>query len=153
MKKDTKATNRRNNSYCISYYNNGTVTPGGGGGSSTKDKNGTTIATTSETTPFLPNPSKSEITNNNLGTGLTIKDENNNEWVWILVPKTASVYKTAGVGQTLPEVPDNSENSIYKKIEADLRKYCETDKDGNALITQTDGTEGNKDYKATTVGY
>lgn len=117
------------------------------------DKNGITIASTSETTPFLPNPSKNEITNNDLSTGLTIKDENQNEWVWIVVPKSANVYKTAGIGQTLPAIPDNSENSIYTKIEADLRKYCETDKDGNTLITQTDGTESTRDYKTTTVGY
>ena len=86
------------------YEFDGTVMHGDDSG--TKDKKGKSIATTSETTPFLPNPSKNEITNNNLSTGLTIKDENNNEWVWIEVPKTATVYKTAGVGQTLPAVPD-----------------------------------------------
>ena len=115
-----------------------------------KDKNGVAIKTTNETTPFLPNPSKNEITNNDLTTGLSIKDENNNEWVWIVVPKSADVYKTAGIGQTLPTVPDNSENSIYTKIEADLRKYCETGKDGNPLIAP--GTSSS-DYKTTTYGY
>ncbi len=115
-----------------------------------KDKNGVAIKTTNETTPFLPNPSKNEITNNDLSTGLTIKDENNNEWVWIVVPKSADVYKTAGIGKTLPAVPDTSENSIYTKIEADLRKYCETGKDGNPLIAP--GTSSS-DYKTTTVGY
>ena len=132
------------------YEVGGEVTPGG---RAIKDKNGVKIKNTKETTPFLPNPTKNEITNNDLSTGLTIKDENQNEWVWIVVPKTDKVYKIAGVGQTLPAVPDNSENSIYTKIEADLRKYCETDKAGNALITQTDGTESTKDYKTTTVGY
>ena len=132
------------------YEVGGEVTPGG---RATKDKNGVKIKNTKETTPFLPNPTKNEITNNDLSTGLTIKDENQNEWVWIVVPKTDKVYKIAGVGQTLPAVPDNSENSIYTKIEADLRKYCETDKAGNALITQTDGTESTRDWKATTVGY
>ena len=122
-------------------------------GSTIKDKNGVKIKNTKETTPFLPNPTKNEITNNDLSTGLTIKDENQNEWVWIVVPKTDKVYRIAGVGQTLPEVPDNSENSIYTKIEADLRKYCETDKSGNALITQTDGTESTKDLKTTTAGF
>ena len=122
-------------------------------GSTIKDKNGVKIKNTKETTPFLPNPTKNEITNNDLSTGLTIKDEKQNEWVWIVVPKTDKVYRIAGVGQTLPAVPDNSENSIYTKIEADLRKYCEKDKSGNALITQTDGTESTKDLKATTAGY
>ena len=132
------------------YEVGGTVTSGG---RAIKDKNGVKIKNTKETTPFLPNPTKNEITNNDLSTGLTIKDEKQNEWVWIVVPKTDKVYRIAGVGQTLPAVPDNSENSIYTKIEADLRKYCETDKTGNALITQTDGTESTKNYKATTVGY
>lgn len=103
-----------------------------------KDKNGVEIVTTKETTPFLPNPSNNEITNNDLITGLTIKDENQNEWVWIVVPKSEiTVYKTAGVGQTLPEVPDNSENSIYTKIETDLREYCATDKDGETFMTNS----------------
>ena len=42
-------------------------------------KNGLTIASGTDTTPFLPD-NNSEITNNNLSTGLTIKDSNQNEW-------------------------------------------------------------------------
>ena len=44
------------------------------------------IASTVETSPFLPDGA--QITNNNLDTGLTIKDSNGNEWVWIEVPKS-----------------------------------------------------------------
>ena len=40
------------------YEVGGTVTPGG---RAIKDKNGVKIETTSETTPFLPNPKKNEI--------------------------------------------------------------------------------------------
>ena len=109
-----------------------------------KDKNGTTIVSTNETNPFLPNPSNNEIVNNDLRTGLTIKDENQNEWVWIIVPKTANVYKTAGIRETLPAVPDNSENSIYTKIEADLREYCSKDKDGDMFISISSGQGGSR---------
>ena len=109
------------------YYGfDGTVTPGGGGGGSgTKDKNGTTIATTSETTPFLPNPTNNEITNNDLNTGLTIKDENNNEWVWIEVPKSVTASAT-------------TDEEIYGA----LRDYC------NDVIAKT-GTNSNR----TTCGF
>lgn len=50
------------------------------------------IASTTETSPFLPNGST--ITNNKLNTGLTIKDNNQNEWVWIEVPKSITASKT-----------------------------------------------------------
>ena len=51
----------------------------GGGTSAPKDKNGLTIASGTDTTPFLPD-NNSEITNNNLSTGLTVKDSNQNEF-------------------------------------------------------------------------
>ena len=59
----------------------------------TKDKNGTTIAKTEGVTePWLPT-STSEITNNDLSTGLTIKDSSQNEWVWIEVPMSVTSGK------------------------------------------------------------
>ena len=82
-----------------------------------KDKNGVAIKTTNETTPFLPNPSKNEIINNDLSTGLTIKDENQNEWVWVVVPKTVTKDATSD-----------------EEIETALVNYIKTDKDGNDFI-------------------
>ena len=104
------------------YEVGGEVTPGG---RATKDKNGVKIATTTETTPFLPNPTKNEITNNDLSTGLTIKDEKQNEWVWIEVPKTVTAEVT-------------EDNDIYNA----LRNYCEP------VILKT-----GSNYKTTTCGW
>ena len=72
-----------------------------------KDKNGVEIAGTDETIPFLPGPSKCIITNNDLSTGLTIKDEDDNEWVWIEVPKSVTSSATTD-----------------EQIKDALRSYC-----------------------------
>ena len=109
-----------------------------------KDKNGTVIASTTETTPFLPDPSNDEITNNDLSTGLTIKDGNNNEWVWIEVPKsvTASATDDAGIKTAL-------ENYVYVQS----AKNADGTDTGSPLLTKTSGEEATKDYKTTTAGY
>ena len=109
-----------------------------------KDKNGIVIASTTETTPFLPDPENNEITNNDLDTGLTIKDGNNNEWVWIEVPKavTASATDDAGIKSAL-------ENYIYVQNAKNTNGM-----DAEVpLLTKTDGTESTKNNKTTTVGY
>ncbi|MBR3696902.1 MAG: hypothetical protein IKM97_01310 [Clostridia bacterium] len=105
---------------------------------SVKDKNGLEIISTTETTPFLPDANNNEITNNDLSSGLTIKDSNQNEWVWIVVPKTAEVYVTAGL--KISEFNDTA----YDKIETDLRNYCTTDKSGNTLIAVGTSSSSNK---------
>ena len=73
----------------------------------TKDKNGVKIASTLETTPWLPTED-TEITNNDLNTGLTIKDGNDNEWVWIEVPKSKTANAT-----TDAEIKTALENYVY----------------------------------------
>lgn len=67
------------------------------------DKNGDTAK--------IPEGSKVNLaqTMNTIKKGLVIKDKNDNEWVWIEVPKT--VFATA-----------TNENE-YKKIETDLKQY------------------------------
>ena len=50
------------------------------------------LPSTEETTPFLPNGAT--VTNADLGTGVTIKDEKNNEWTWIVVPKSVTASST-----------------------------------------------------------
>ncbi len=54
---------------------------------------------------------------NTLKTGLVIIDSNENEYVWIEVPRTAEVYPTAGTN-----IVDFT-NSDYEKIENDLHTY------------------------------
>ena len=75
------------------------------------------LPSTSDTRPFLPEGSV--IINNDLKTGVTIKDSNGNEWVWIEVPK--SIYtNTEYNGGT---APTSSED--YAKIESTMQKYAE----------------------------
>ena len=50
------------------------------------------LPSTEETTPFLP--IGATVTNANLDTGVTIKDEKNNEWTWIVVPKSVTASST-----------------------------------------------------------
>ena len=68
------------------------------------------------TTPYLPNSSFS-YKEGNLSTGLVIEDANNNEYVWVEVPKTSTVYSTAGTNIS------NFTDGEYTKIENDLKRY------------------------------
>ena len=54
---------------------------------------------TSETAPYFPDNTftKKEGT---IDTGLVIQDANENEYVWVVVPRTTAVYKTTGLGKT-----------------------------------------------------
>ena len=50
------------------------------------------LPSTDETQPFLPDGATP--TNTDWNTGITIKDSNNNEWVWIVVPKSVTATST-----------------------------------------------------------
>jgi len=67
-----------------------------------------TLPTTENTKPYLPEENTT-IISNNPATGIIIKDSNNNEWVWIEVPK--SIYTTA------------KSNTDYGNIEKDMQTY------------------------------
>ena len=85
-----------------------------GNGNVTSDIIGKTIIV--ETKPFIPDGA--EVTNDNLDTGFTIKDKNENEWVWIEVPR--SIYtNTEYNGGT---APTSSED--YAKIEEVMQEYA-----------------------------
>ena len=64
---------------------------------------------------------------NTLEDGLVVIDSNGNEWVWIEVPKTEEVYKTAGLNVT--SFTDEECTKIYE----DLASYTETYRDENYL--------------------
>ena len=66
------------------------------------------LPSTAETTPFLPDGATP--TNTDWNTGITIKDSNNNEWTWIVVPK--SIYTTA------------QSSTDYGNIEKDMQTYA-----------------------------
>ena len=71
---------------------------------------------------------------NTLADGLVIIDINGNEWVWIEVPKTVEVYKTAGLNIT------SFTDDEYTKIYEDLASYAGTyrDEDNKGVATGTD---------------
>ena len=66
-------------------YTNGSG--GNGGGTETGS-----LPSTAETSPFLPDGATP--TNTDWNTGITIKDSNNNEWTWIVVPKSVTASAT-----------------------------------------------------------
>lgn len=72
------------------------------------------------TRPYLPNADFKQVEGTSLETGLVVQDKAGNEYVWIEVPKLASIYPTAGIGIT------GFSNEEYSKIEADLQKYAST---------------------------
>ena len=76
---------------------------------------GDTLPSTTETSPWLP--TSATVTENDLSKGVTVKDGNDNEWVWIVVPKsvTASV---ALIGE--------NENPTGSSLENALKAYAET---------------------------
>ncbi len=77
---------RRENSI-LGEYENYIDNLGNGG-------NAGNLPSTEETTPYMPDEKSKIIENSDLETGLVVADKNNNEWVWIVVPKT-TVFKTA----------------------------------------------------------
>ena len=90
---------------------------GGAGGSGAGTK--VPEAGTAETAPYFPDNTftKKEGT---IDTGLVIKDANENEYVWVVVPRTTVVYKTTGLGKTTFTDAD------YTSIENDLKEYTKT---------------------------
>ena len=86
---------------------------GGNGGGSYKN---VPEAETEETAPYFPDNTftKKEGT---IGTGLVIQDASGNEYVWVVVPRTTSVYKTTGLGKITFTDAD------YTSIEKDLKDY------------------------------
>lgn len=76
------------------------------------------LPSTEETTPFLP--IGATVTNANLDTGVTIKDEKNNEWTWIEVPR--SIYDNEAYYTNGATKPENSED--YTNIEKIMQNYA-----------------------------
>ena len=94
--------------------NSGGNTIGGDDNPSTSD-----LPSTSYTTPYYPDNTFTKVEGTDLSNGLVIKDESENEYVWIEVPKTAEVYPTAGLEIT------NFTEVEYTAIETDLHTYTD----------------------------
>ena len=76
------------------------------------------LPTNQETTPYMPD-GYSYVTGS-LNTGLVIADSHGNEYVWVEVPRTSAVYKTAGLNVV------KFTDAEFDKIEADLHDYTMT---------------------------
>ena len=101
---------------------------GGAGGSGADTK--VPAEATAETAPYFPDNTftKKEGT---IDTGLVIKDANENEYVWVVVPRTTTVYATTGLGKTTFTDAD------YTSIENDLKEYTKTYRGSTSFITDT----------------
>ena len=73
-----------------------------------------------ETVPYLPSDDFHYDTSTSVDTGLVIADTDENEYVWVVVPRTIAVYKTTGLGKTTFTDAD------YTSIENDLKEYTKT---------------------------
>ena len=67
------------------------------------------LPSTDETQPYLPDDN-STVIEDDLEKGVVVKDGNNNEWTWIVVPK--SIYTTA------------TSSTDYANIEKDMQTYA-----------------------------
>ena len=103
---------------------NGSTGSGSGNG-------GTGGKTEPETVPYLPSDDFHYDTSTSIDTGLVIKDGKENEYVWVVVPRTAAVYKTTGLGKTTFTDAD------YTSIENDLKEYTKTYRGSTSFITDT----------------
>ena len=73
-----------------------------------------------ETVPYLPSDDFYYDTSTSIDTGLVIKDGKENEYVWVVVPRTTAVYKKTGLRKTTFTDAD------YRSIETDLKNYTST---------------------------
>ena len=102
---------------------NGTLssTSGGGGGSGLTD--------TADTKPGTAMPSGATVIEAEPSKGIVIKDNKNNEWVWIEVPK--SIYSnTSYNGGTKPSFENPTTDEDYKKIKDVLIAYAGVYREG-----------------------
>ena len=99
---------------------------GGAGGSGTGTK--VPAEATAETAPYFPDNTftKKEGT---IDTGLVIKDANENEYVWVVVPK--SLYNNAAYNLNNAKKPSSSID--YANIEYCLQEYTATYRNGTSF--------------------
>lgn len=84
-----------------------------------------TLPNTEETKPYLPT-GFSRVPGTNLSTGLAIKDDSGNEYIWVEVPKTTTVYQNAGLNIT------EFTETECRTIESDLQAYAGIYRTGTA---------------------
>ena len=93
-----------------------------------------------ETKPYFPNSTFS-YKEGNLSTGLVIKDSNDNEYVWVEVPKT--IYTDTKYNKTGTTITEND----WEKIRDCLKAYTVDYSNSDFKDTNTDGTTYSVDYQ------
>ena len=89
--------------------------------------NGTTLPSTAETTPWLPDRTF-KVVDGTLDTGLVIADKDGNEYVWVVVPK--SLYDDTKYNSDGSKKPASSTD--YANIEYCLQQYTATYRNGTS---------------------
>ncbi len=92
-----------------------------------ENSGGGSLPTETGTTPYYPGSNFTQVSGTDLSNGLVIEDESKNQYVWIEVPKTDTVYPTAGTEIT--EFTD----AEYTAIETDLHTYTSVYRDGTSF--------------------
>jgi Tfp pilus assembly protein PilE len=82
-------------------------------GGNTEEPPKPTLPSTDDTKPYLPDDN-STIISNNPDTGIIVKDSNNNEWVWIEVPKSIYTTTTTKTDYTVIENAMKTYASAYR---------------------------------------
>ena len=78
---------------------------------------------TADTNPEATIPENSIVLENDANNGIVIKDKNNNEWVWVEVPKT-TVFSGLTI-DTTQELTEQNYNDIKNKLETYAATYRE----------------------------
>ena len=112
--------------------------PSSNGGST----GGGSLPTGTGTTPYLPNSTFSKK-EGDLATGLVIKDNNDNEYVWVEVPTT--IYDNTTYNNNGAKKPQNADE--WEKIRDCLKAYTADYSSSSYKDTDTDGTTYADDYK------
>lgn len=93
------------------------------------------LPSTASTKPYLPT-GFTRVPGTTLQNGLTIQDSSGNQYVWVEVPKTTTVYPTAGLSIT------SFTDAEYTKIENDLHTYTSVYRDGCTDTWHKEGVTG-----------
>ena len=113
-----------------------------GGGSEGENPTGGSLPTGTGTTPYLPNSTFSKK-EGDLATGLVIKDNNDNEYVWVEVPTT--IYDNTTYNNNGAKKPQNADE--WEKIRDCLKAYTADYSSSSYKDTDTDGTTYSVNYQ------
>ena len=103
-----------------------------------------TVVNKKTTNPYLPD-GFTQVEGTTLENGLTIQDSTGNQYVWVEVPKTTTVYQTAGLN-----IKDFTTEE-YTAIETDLHTYTNDYRNGTSYKDEyySDATTGLKSEQYT----